>query len=376
MRACARTSAVGSPRSSDAPVTESLRGLVLGLGLIAMASAVLLWSDRDRRVGAEQPRAGGAPSHRIGIVYFAPEEGFQICQRGLMDGLREQGLEEGRNLEVLRVHANAEIATIPTLLQDFDARGLDLLVTFTTPCLTAACTIVRNTPVVFNYVYDPIAAGAGSSFEHHLPFVTGVGSFPPVPETVDLIRELLPEARRVGSVHNSAEANSEKVLAVARPIFRQKGFALEEVSASSTAEVVQATQAVVARGVDVIWITGDNTVQQAIDGVVRVARAAGLPIVTNVPEQLPRGALASVGIAFYDSGFAAAGFVARVLAGESPADIPFQNIAQVQLGMNLDAARELGRELPAALLARADEVLDSTGRQARSPAAPGADRER
>ncbi len=349
---------------------SSLRGLALGLGLIALASAVLLIADRDRRGARGESNAAAAERlFRIGIVYFAPEEGFQVCHRGLMDGLRAHGFEEGRNLEVVRAHAQAEIAMIPTLLQDFDSRGLDLIVTFTTPCLTAACSAVRNTPVVFTYVYDPIAAGAGTNFADHLPFVTGVGSFPPVAETVDLIQELVPGARRIGSVHNSAEANSEKVLNVARPIFEQKGLALEEVTVATTAEVLQATQAVVARGADAIWITGDNTVQQAFNGVVQAARAADIPIITNIPEQLAQGALAAVGIAFYDSGVAAAELAARVLRGESPSQIPFRNVAAVWRSVNVDVARELGLEVPESVLSRADEVLDSSGRLARSPTA-------
>ena len=349
---------------------SSLRGLALGLGLIALASAVLLFSDRDRRVArAKSDAVATERSFRIGLVYFAPEEGFQVCHRGLMDGLRAHGFEEGRNLEVVRAHAQAEIAMIPTLLQDFDSRGLDLIVTFTTPCLTAACSAVRNTPVVFTYVYDPIAAGAGTSFADHLPFVTGVGSFPPVAETVDLIQELVPGARRIGSVHNSAEANSEKVLNVARPIFEQKGLALEEVTVSTTAEVLQATQATVARGADAIWITGDNTVQQAFSSVVQAARAANIPIVTNIPEQLVQGALAAVGIAFYDSGVAAAELAARVLKGESPSQIPFRNVAAVWRSVNIDVARELGLEVPESVLSRADEVIDSSGRLARSATA-------
>ncbi len=98
---------------------------------------------------------------------------------------------------------------------------------------------------------------------------------------------------------------------------------------ATTAEVLQATQAVVARGADAIWITGDNTVQQAFSGVVQAARAADIPIITNIPEQLAQGALAAVGIAFYDSGVAAAELAARVLRGESPRQIPFRNVAAV-----------------------------------------------
>ena len=298
---------------------SSLRGLALGLGLIALASAVLLIADRDRRGARGESNAAAAERlFRIGIVYFAPEEGFQVCQRGLMDGLRAHGFEEGRNLEVVRAHAQAEIAMIPTLLQDFDSRGLDLIVTFTTPCLTAACFRGAQHSSRLHLRLRSHRRRRGHQLADHLPFVTGVGSFPPVAETVDLIQELVPGARRIGSVHNSAEANSEKVLNVARPIFEQKGLALEEVTVATTAEVLQATQAVVARGADAIWITGDNTVQQAFSAVVQAARAAHIPIITNIPEQLAQGALAAVGIAFYDSGVAGRRARGPACSGASP----------------------------------------------------------
>ena len=156
---------------------------------------------------------------KMGLVYFAPEAGADSCMKGLFDGLRDLGFVEGNNLVVHRAHAQGEIANIPALLQNYDSQGLDLLVTLTTPCLTAACGTVKHTPVVFTYVYDPIAAGAGTSLTDHNPNVTGVGSFPPVEDTVAMIQRLIPGVRSVGTLYNSSEANSRKVVEVARRVF-------------------------------------------------------------------------------------------------------------------------------------------------------------
>src|SRR3569833_57619 len=176
----------------------------------------------------------GSGKSRVGLLYFAPEAGAELCMKGLYDGLAQQGITKDRNLDVISSHAQGEISNIPMLLQNFMTQGVDLIITLTTPCLTAACTIARNTHVAFTYCYDPVAAGAGKSFTDHLPNVTGVGSFPPVEATVDAIQKLVPGVKAVGTVYNSLEANSKKENNVAREAFRKHGISLHEVTATNT----------------------------------------------------------------------------------------------------------------------------------------------
>jgi hypothetical protein len=95
--------------------------------------------------------------HTIGLVYFAPEEGADMCMKSLFDSLKEQGIEERVNLEVRRAHAQGEIGNIPLLIQNYDGSDVDLIVAMTTPVLTAAASMARSKPVVFTYVYDPSA---------------------------------------------------------------------------------------------------------------------------------------------------------------------------------------------------------------------------
>lgn len=288
----------------------------------------------------------GSGRSRVGLLYFAPEAGAELCMRGLFDGLAQEGFTKGANLDVISSHAQGEISNIPMLVQNFMTEGVDLIITLTTPCLTAACTTARNTRIAFTYCYDPVAAGAGKSFTDHLPNVTGVGSFPPVEATVDLIQKLVPGVKAVGTVYNSSEANSVKVISVARDVFRKRGISLQEVTATNTSEVFQSTQVACSRNVQAMWVTGDNTALQSFDAIAKATTDAKLPLIINDPEFTSRGALACVGIGWYPAGKAGGVVAARVLRGEDPAGIPFQNIAEQKMVLNQQAATRLGITFP------------------------------
>src|SRR5262244_239044 len=177
---------------------------------------------------------------KVGLVYFAPEVGADACMEGLFSGLKDLGFVEGKNLQVRKAHAQGEIVNIPSILQNFDNEDVELIMAMTTPVLTAAVNAVKKKPVVFTYVYDPVAAGAGKTLADHLPNITGTGSFPPIEETIDAIQKLVPHVRSVGTLYNSSEANSTKIISVGRELFQKRGIRLEEVTATNTNEVFQA----------------------------------------------------------------------------------------------------------------------------------------
>src|SRR5262245_9245208 len=189
---------------------------------------------------AAKPLTG--KNYRISVVYFAPNAVTTVTLAGLKDKLRERGFTEGKNLEILEDHAQGDISLIPQILQKHNQSEVDLIVTLTTPCLAAATTAVKNKPVVFTEVYDPLAAGAGTSADKHLAHITGVGSFPPVESMLDSMRQLVPRLQAVGTVYNSAEAKSQKVISVARELFKRQGLRLEEATVVSSGEILQAAQ--------------------------------------------------------------------------------------------------------------------------------------
>lgn len=123
------------------------------------------------KAAAKAPSLKAVPGHiyKIGLAYFAPEAGCDSCIKGIFDGLRELGFESGKNLEVRRSHAQGEIANIPSMIQNFDASDVDVIVPMSTPVISSACGFAKRKPVVFTYCSDPVAAGAGNSFTNHLP---------------------------------------------------------------------------------------------------------------------------------------------------------------------------------------------------------------
>jgi putative ABC transport system substrate-binding protein len=328
IRALASAEGSGVPLTPMTP-THSRRAfaLICGFALMTVACG-----------GRNRP----AMDHRIGLVYFAPEEGADACMKGLFDGLKAEGFEENKNLEVRRSHAQAEISNIPLLIQNYDGSDVDVIVAMTTPVLAAASSIAKRKPVVFTYVYDPIAAGAGTSRTDHRPNVTGVGSFPPVQDTVDTIQKLVPNVKSVGTLYNSSEANSVKVVSVAKPLFMQRGITLEEIAVTGTNDVFQAAQAITQRNVQALWVTGDNTALQAFPAIAKAARDAKLPLIINDPEFVEKGALMAVGIGWYETGRGASKVLARVLRGEKPQVIPFEEVAVKKLVLNQNVAKALG----------------------------------
>src|SRR5262245_38412166 len=315
---------------------------------------------------AVKPLAG--KNYRIAVVYFAPNAVTTATLAGLKSKLRERGFTEGKNLEILEDHAQGDISLIPQVLQKHDQSDVDLIVTFTTPCLAAATTAVKNKPVVFTEVYDPLAAGAGTSAEKHLAHITGVGSFPPVETMLESMRQLVPQLQAVGTVYNSAEANSQKVITIARELFKRQGLRLEEATVVGSGEILQAAQVLTQKNIGVLWEFGDNTVTQGLEGMAKAANDAGLPLVAGDVESNNRGVTLAIGISFYESGYAAGDLVARVLTGEKPANIPFVELAVARRAVNLAIAHQARRHIPTSLLKQCDTffgVHERFGRPAR-----------
>ena len=119
---------------------------------------------------------------------------------------------------------------------------------------------------------------------------------------------------------------------------------------------MQAAQALVSRRVDAIYIQGDNTVVQGFEGLVKVTRAAAVPLLVDDPDVAKRGAVACVGLGYYRPGYVAAKSVARVLLGESPAGIPIENVTEKTVWLDLPQAARLGLKVPDHLIPDAGAV--------------------
>lgn len=302
----------------------------------------------------------GGRVFRVGIASYAPEAAADRLLEGLFAMLEKEGFVRDQNLKVEHKMAGGEMANIPMMLQSLDSENPDLIITLTTPVLASACKAVRNSPVVFCFVTDPIAAGAGTSFTEHLPNVTGVGSLDPVEESFDLLMKLKPGLKAIGTLYNPSEANSVKVMALAREAARKRQLRLEEATANATNEVLMAAQSISLRQIDAMWVATDNTAGQAFAAIGMTATKARLPLVANATEQIALGALVAVGPSWRQVGEITAKKAARVLRGESPKDIPFENFVGATVVLNHDLARQMGIMFPPEIAALDGKNAPST----------------
>ena len=328
--------------------------LAMGFALIIFFSSILLFSDLAHRktpsASADATAlATGDRNFKAVIVATAPGVTTDLCADGMLEGLRQSGITAGKNLEVVHVDAQGEMIHIPAILQNYDNSDVDVIMTVSTPCLSAACNKVKNKPVVFTCVSDPIAAGAGSSRTQHLSFVTGVGSFPQVEHHLDLMLKLVPGLRAVGTLYNPAEANSVREMSVAREVYKKRGIRLEEVALAGSSELLQAVQILAARDIQLLWVPADNTCIEGYEGAVKGARDAHLPLFTDICATLKRGGLACLGFSPRDSGIAAGKLAGRVLLGEKPKDLPLEEVMVEEKIISRSSAERLKIAIPAEL---------------------------
>ena len=320
--------------------------LFLGFALIVFFSAVLLLSDFAHRKAASGVSANSNRRFKAVIVSIGPGVSSDLCADGLLEGLQQTGVSVGKNLELIRANAQGDMINIPAILQNYDNSDVDLIMTISTPCLAGACNKIRHKPVVFTCVSDPLAAGAGNSRTEHLPFLTGVGSFPQVEHHLEMMQKLVPGLRAVGTMYNPAEANSEKEISLARQIYKNRGIRLEEVAIAGSSELLQAVQILAGRDIQVIWVPADNTCIEGYEGAVKGAGDAHLPLFTDICSTLARGGLACLGFSPHDSGVAAGSLAGRVLLGANPKDLPIEEVMVEQKFISRRSADQLNITIP------------------------------
>ena len=279
------------------------------------------------------------------------------AERGVHDGLREAGLVEGRDFEQTVLDAQGDMATVSSLMDAAVGDRADMIITFSTPVLQAALQRVKRLPIVFTYLADAIAAGAGTSDTSHAPNVTGVyliGAYAQMPA---LIRAYMPNVRVLGTVYAPAEVNMVTQLEVMAKAMREAGIELKVMAANSASEVGDATLALLGGRVDAICQLPGNLTVAAFPSIAQVAKRARVPVFVFQASQVRAGAVAGLTRDYYDSGRESAALAARVMRGESTASIPFVGFGKTKLMVNQTAARDLGMKTPAAILAKADEVI-------------------
>jgi ABC-type uncharacterized transport system substrate-binding protein len=307
---------------------------------------------------ANPPASGAlAKKWRLDLVALNRVIDVEEAEKGVLDGLRDAGLVEGRDFEKTIRNALGDMAAVNALVDAAIGEGSDLIITFSTPVLQAALQRAQSVPVVFNYVADAIAAGAGRSDTDHAPNVTGVYMIGAYDAMLEIVRETLPRARVLGTVYVPAEVNMVSQRDALLAAAAKAGFEIRALPANSSPEVADAALALASSRIDAICQLPGNLTASAFPSIAQAARQARLPMFVFQSGQIEAGAHVALARDYLESGHAAARLAARVMRGESPTRIPFEPFAKTKLIVNVGAVRSIGLALSPALLSRADRVI-------------------
>jgi ABC-type uncharacterized transport system substrate-binding protein len=343
-------------------VLAFLRRIVFGLAVVVAASVILLLSDLQHRERAARRALAQKHIWKICFVQYNDVIDVKDAEAGVLDGLRQSGLEDGRDFELKILNAQGDMATVSALIDSAVTGGADLLITFSTPTLQAALRRAQNVPVVYNYVSSGLKAGAGKSNSDHAPNVTGVSLLPANDEALALLRTHFPSIHKIGTLYCPAETNMVNAKISLDEAAKRAGFEVVYIPAETATDVPDASAALMSRDIDAVLQIPGNLTASAFGSIGEAARRAHVPVFAFQKSQAIGGAMVVVARDYKDSGRHAAYLAARIMRGENPKNIPLEDFGKTSLIVNLDAARALNITLPPALVRSAQDVIgDSHG---------------
>lgn len=297
-----------------------------------------------------------AEARTVAVTAIVEHPALDATRDGIKAALKDAGFEEGKNLRFVYESAQGNPSTAAQIARKFVGENPDVIVPISTPSAQAVIGATKDIPVVFTAVTDPVAAKLISNPEKPGGNVTGVTDLSPIGKHLDLIQEITPKVRTIGTIYNPGEANSLVLIDLLEKEAASRGLAVKKAAAPKSADVLQAAQSL-AKSVDAIYVPTDNTVVTALEAIVKIGRQNKLPVYAGDTDSVPRGAIAALGFNYFDVGRQTGRIVTRVLNGEKPGDIPVQGIEITELAVNPAAAEAMGVKIPDAVMARAKTVV-------------------
>jgi putative ABC transport system substrate-binding protein len=306
------------------------------------------------------PRRSLAQGTRRQLGFLALNELPPTMQNAWLDGLRNHGWIDGRNLIIEYRFARSQ-DRLPALAAELVALGPDLLIASNPQSAVAMKSATATIPIVFVAVADPVGLGLVQSLSHPGGNITGFATFVPgdfVAKQVEILRELIPSASKISLLINPGNPMHRLELDDEIPrAARKLGVELPTVEATKAEELDVAFASAVAQRADAMVVFGDALTNFHAPRVVALAAEHHLPAI-YLFRQFANGGLIVYGPDLADLFRRAGGYVDKILKGAKPSDLPVEQPTKFELVINMKTAKALGLTVPPSLLIRADELIE------------------
>lgn len=296
-------------------------------------------------------------SQTVSVSSIVEHPALDAVRDGVKQALTDAGYTEENGLKWQFQTAQGNTAIAAQIARKFVGDDSDVIVAISTPSAQAVVAATKTIPVVYSAVTDPIAAQLVPSWEASGSNVTGVADMLELEKQLELIKQVVPDAKAVGMVYNPGEANSVVVVERLRELLSAHDMSLVEATAARTVDVGAAARSLVGK-VDVIYTNTDNNVVSAYEALVKVGNDAKIPLIASDTDSVARGAIAALGINYYGLGIQTGKQAVRILKGEKPGDIASESSDKLELFVNPAAAKKQGVTLSDAFLESAATIID------------------
>ena len=335
-------------------LTLILSGILIVAGLVSCAkTSSSNENEKTRDVSKNSNEV--KEMYTIGINQLVQHDALDASREGFIEGLKEKGFEEGKNLKIDYQNAQGDIAIAKTISDQFVTSKVDMIFAIATSSLQASYNATKDIPIVFTAVTDPIGAGVAESWESSGTNVTGTSDMVSMEKQLSLLTTLVPDIKTLGVIYNSSEANSLAQVQELKKEADKKGIDVKEISVTTVNEINQNLNAAIG-SIDALYAPTDNTVASAYDLVGNICVNKNIPILCGEEAGVSKGGLCSIGIDYFKLGKEAGYKAAEILNGTKPSDIEISTLSDMSITINTDVAEKLNITIPEDIDTKANKV--------------------
>jgi putative ABC transport system substrate-binding protein len=326
-----------------------------------VCTAILTGCNQPAKEGTTTDGTAGADTttemKTVAITAIVEHPALDAVRKGVIDELNDAGFKDGENLKVNFQSAQGNTATAGQIAKQFVADNSDVIIAIGTPSAQSVAAATSSIPLVFSAVTDPVEAKLVSKLDGSGTNVTGGSDALPYEPQIELMRQIIPSLKNVGYVYSPGEVNSTIILKNLKEKLTPLGIKVHEAPAQRSTDIAMAARSLEGK-VDMIYTSTDNNVVSAYESLYQVAKESKIPLIASDTSSVERGAIAALGVNYYDLGRETGKIVVRILNGEKAGAIPVYTPKVLDLYVSPKHAKEQGITLPQAVIDKAKEVVE------------------
>lgn len=291
----------------------------------------------------------------IGVLQYTEHAALDASYEGFIAALENEGYVDGDNIHIEFKNAQGQNPTAQTIASQLVNSNVDLVFAIATPAAQAAYNATKDIPIVITAVTDPVESGLTKAWDVSGTNVTGTSDLTPVAKQMELITELVPEAKTVGVIYTTSEVNSEVQVKMAEEAASNLGLQVIRVGVTTVNDIPQAVASVIDK-VDAMYAPTDNLIASSMPVLWNACLDKKVPIVAGVDTMVIDGGIATEGIDYYQLGYETGLMAAQVLEGKDPSTMPINTLQNTTLIVNQKNAEAIGLSIPDSILKGAEII--------------------